>query len=101
LPANNQKLKPEMKKSLTIAAFAGMLAFVACGPSEEEKKAMEQKKQDSIQMVEKAKADSLANAMQMQMEQAKQDSMKMAMEKMKADSIAKAEEGAKKKGGKK
>jgi hypothetical protein len=87
-----------MKKVLTLVAFAGMVTFVACGPSAEEKAAMEKKKQDSIAAVEKTKADSVA-AVQMQMEQAKQDSMKMVMEKMKADSTAKAEEG--KKGGKK
>lgn len=89
-----------MKKTLTIAAFAGILAIVACGPSAEEKAAMEKKKQDSIQLVEKAKADSMA-AVQAAMEKAKQDSINASMEKMKADSLAKAEEDAKKKGGKK
>lgn len=89
-----------MKKVLTLVAFAGMLSFVACGPSAEEKAAMEKKKQDSIQIVEKAKADSMA-AVEAAMAKAKQDSINSSMEKMKADSLAKAEEDAKKKGGKK
>ncbi len=88
-----------MKKVLTLVAFAGMVTFVACGPSAEEKAAMEKKKQDSIAMVEKAKADSVSAAMA-KMEQAKQDSIAKAMEQMKADSTAKAEEAGKK-GGKK
>ena len=71
-----------MKKALTLVAFAAAVSFVACGPSAEEKAAAEKKKNDSIaQVVEKAKADSIANV-------------------AKADSIAKAAEAAKK-GGKK
>jgi len=49
-----------MKKSLTIAAFAGMFAIVACGPSAEEKAAKEKATQDSIAAVEQAKVDSIA-----------------------------------------
>lgn len=88
-----------MKKVITLVAFAGMLSFVACGPSAEEKAAMDAKRQDSLAMVEKATADSMAAAQAM-VEQAKQDSMNVVMEKAKADSTAAAEEAAKK-GGKK
>ena len=85
-----------MKKVLTLVAFAGMLSFVACGPSAEEQAAMEKAKQDSIANVEKAKADSMAAATAA-MEQAKMDSI-AAVEKAKADSIAAAaEKGGKKK----
>ena len=76
-----------MKKSLTIVAFASMLAIVACGPSAAEKQAKEKAMQDSIAMVEKAAADSVAAA-------AAADQAKMAaeaMEKAKQDSIAAAE----------
>ena len=62
-----------MKKLLTIATAAGFLAFIACGPSEADKKAAEQKKADSTHMADsikaaqaammmKAKADSAAKA---------------------------------------
>jgi hypothetical protein len=89
-----------MKKVLTLVAFAGMLTFVACGPSAQEKEAMEAKKQDSIAMVEKAKADSMAAA-QAAVEKAKADSTAaVAAAQAKADS-AKAAEEAGKKGGKK
>ena len=87
-----------MKKVLTIIAFAGMVTFVACGPSAEEKQAMEKKKQDSIATVEKAKADEIA-AGQMKADQMKKDSIANA-DKMKQDSIAAAAETGKK-GGKK
>ncbi len=87
----------KMKKSLTILAFASALAIAACGPSAEEKAAMEKKKQDSIATVEKAKADEIAAA-QMKADQMKKDSIAN-VEKMKQDSIAAA--APVKKGGKK
>lgn len=49
-----------MKKVLSLFVVGGMLAIAACGPSEAEKKAAEQKKLDSIAAVEKAKLDSIA-----------------------------------------
>ena len=91
-----------MKKVLTTLLVAGMFAFVACGPSAEEKAAAEKKKQDSIDAVQKAMNDSIATA-QAAVEKAKTDSMNMAAaEKAKADSMAAAEAASKgKKGGKK
>ncbi|MCC6690585.1 MAG: hypothetical protein IT235_03550 [Bacteroidia bacterium] len=82
-----------MKKSLTIAAFAGMLAVVACGPSAEEKAAIEKAKQDSITAVEKMKADSIAAAATADQEKLAAE----AAEKAKQDSIAAAEAAAKEK----
>ncbi|MHC1707283.1 MAG: hypothetical protein AB9842_07140 [Bacteroidales bacterium] len=70
-----------MKKLATVLFVAGMFAFFACGPSAEEKAAMEKAKQDSIAAVEKAQQDSIA----MVVEKAKQDSIAL------ADSIAQAE----------
>ena len=86
-----------MKKVLTLVAFAGMMAFVACGPSEAEKAAKEKAKQDSIALAEKAKAtqDSIVKATA---EKAKQDSIAKVAEAAKQDSIAKAAEKAPKKG---
>ena len=46
-----------MKKVLSLIAIAGMFAFVACGPSAEEKAKMEQAKQDSIAAAEAANAE--------------------------------------------
>ena len=77
-----------MKKLLYLVAFAGMFAFVACGPSAEEKAKAEAKriadstaKADSINaVIEKARLDSIAKA----------DSLKL------QDSIAKAAETPKK-----
>jgi hypothetical protein len=49
-----------MKKVLSILAAASMLAVIACGPSAEEKKRMEEKRvQDSIEAAQRM-ADSLA-----------------------------------------
>ena len=45
-----------MKKVLSLVAVATMFAFVACGPSAEEKAAMEKAKQDSIAAYESAVA---------------------------------------------
>jgi hypothetical protein len=79
-----------MKKVFTLVAVAGILSFVACGPSAEEKAAIEKAKADSMALVEseakmKATADSLAAA----------EEAKVIAEKAKADSIAAAEEAAK------
>lgn len=85
-----------MKKLFTLVAVASM-TLVACGPSAEEKAAMEKAKQDSIKAYEEAEAAKAAAA-----EQAKQDSIAAAAaaaaEQAKADSIAAAEAA---KGGKK
>ena len=48
-----------MKKVLSILLAAGIATFVACGPSAEEKAAMEKAKQDSIATVQKAYDDSV------------------------------------------
>ena len=86
-----------MKKLFTLFVLAGMMAFVACGPSAEEKAAAEKRVNDSIAAVKvQAKQDSIAKV-----EKAKQDSIAAAAEKAKQDSIAKAEEAKTKKGGKK
>jgi hypothetical protein len=86
-----------MKKVLTLVAFAGMVTFVACGPSAEEKAAADKKKNDSIAgVMQKAKDDSVAAVAAK--EKAKADSANAAMEKMKADSAKAAEEGGKKGG---
>ncbi|MHC1707137.1 MAG: hypothetical protein AB9842_06390 [Bacteroidales bacterium] len=85
-----------MKKLFTLFLFAGMFAFLACGPSAEEKAAIEKAKQDSIAAVEKFKQDSIAAV-----EQAKQDSINAAIEQAKQDSIAAAEAAKAKKPAKK
>ncbi len=55
-----------MKKLLTVIAVAGMFAFVACGPSAEEKAKAEQAINDSIAQVEQQRiSDSVAAAEQM------------------------------------
>ncbi|HRY33834.1 MAG TPA: hypothetical protein P5531_12780 [Bacteroidales bacterium] len=76
-----------MKKVAAVLFVAGMFAFFACGPSAEEKAAMEKAKQDSIAAVQKAYDDSVAMAL----EQVRQDSIRI------ADSIAAAAEAGKKK----
>jgi hypothetical protein len=49
-----------MKKVLSIVAAGAMMAIVACGPSAEEKKKMDEKRiQDSIEAAQRT-ADSLA-----------------------------------------
>jgi len=45
-----------MKKILGLALIAGMFAFTACGPSAEEKAAIEKAAQDSIAAVDAQKA---------------------------------------------
>ena len=93
--------KQEMKKLVTLVAVAGMFTFYACGPSAEEKAAMEKAKQDSIAMAETAMAEAEAAKAQ-----AMQDSIaKVQAEAAKAqamqDSMAKAAEMMKGKGKKK
>ena len=51
-----------MKKVLSTMLVAGMFAFVACGPSAEEKAAAEKAAQDSIAAAEQAAADAQAAA---------------------------------------
>ena len=84
-----------MKKVLTLVAVAGMFAFYSCGPSAEQKAAMEKAKQDSIAAAEASMA---------QMEAAKAQAMQDSVAKVQAeaakaqamqDSIAKAAEMAK------
>jgi hypothetical protein len=67
-----------MKKIYSLVMISGMLALAACGPSAEEKAAMEKARQDSIERVQKATQDSIETA------------NKAAMDKMKADSTATA-----------
>lgn len=78
-----------MKKLASLLLVAGMTAFFACGPSAEEKAAIEKAKQDSIAAAEKAVQDSI----DMAVEKAKTDSIAQAQ----ADSIAAAEAKGKKK----
>lgn len=51
-----------MKKAIALFLFAGMFAFVACGPSAKEKEAQEKARLDSIAKAEREAfvADSLA-----------------------------------------
>jgi len=72
-----------MKKLFALVLVAGMLAFVACGPSKKDREAKEKQKQDSIVAAEKAKkeADSLAAV----------EKAKSIMDSLKKDSIAKAD----------
>lgn len=70
----------KMKKLVTFATAASMLAFIACGPSAEEKAKAEQHVKDSTRM-----ADSTAKAAAMM--KAKADSIKAAA--MKADTTKK------------
>jgi hypothetical protein len=72
-----------MKKLLTFATAASMLAFIACGQSAEEKAKMEKAKADSMHM-----ADSMNQAKSAMMMKMKQDSMNA---KMKADSMKMAD----------
>jgi len=75
-----------MKKILTLIAVAGIFAFVACGPSAEQKAAAEKAKQDSMTKADsmktvaaaaaaKAKADSMAKAAAAKGDSMKKDSM--------------------------
>ena len=72
-----------MKKLVTFATAASMLAFIACGPSAEDKAKMDKMKADSAHAADSMKAAKDAAMMKM-----KQDSMAA---KMKADSAAHAD----------
>jgi hypothetical protein len=77
-----------MKKILSIFLAAGIATFVACGPSAEEKAAMEKARQDSIAAVEKARQDSMEAVNKAMMDKMKADSTASAdMEKARQDSI--------------
>ncbi len=71
-----------MKKLLTIATAAGFLAFIACGPSAEDKAKMEKAKADSTHMADSMKASQAAMMMKHKADSAaaamKADSGKMA-----------------------
>jgi hypothetical protein len=77
-----------MKKLVTFATAASLLAFIACGPSAEDKAKMEKAKADSTHM-----ADSMKAAQAAAMMKAKADSAAM---KMKADSMKMGGDSAKK-----
>ena len=86
-----------MKRVFTLLAIAGMLTFVACGPSAKEKAAEQAKldslKQDSIMKAEaeaKRIQDSIAAAQAAAIEKAKQDSIAKAAEAKKAKAPKKA-----------
>ena len=88
-----------MKKLLSILLSAGIVMLIACGPSAEEKQAMDKARQDSLDLVKKAYDDSVGKVMQAQMEKEKADSTARAdMEKARQDST---EAAAKKKSTKK
>ncbi|MEI6695231.1 MAG: hypothetical protein WCO13_04095 [Bacteroidota bacterium] len=83
-----------MKKLLSVIAVAGMFAFVACGPSAEQKQAAADKIiADSI-----AVADSIAKVGQAAAEQLVKDSIAAVDAKRIQDSIAAAEAKPAKKG---
>jgi hypothetical protein len=77
-----------MKKLITLVAVAGMFAFTACGPSAEEKAAMDKARQDSIEAVQKAEQEKMEAEQKAkeEMEKARQDSTDAA-NKAKQDSI--------------
>jgi hypothetical protein len=73
-----------MKKQ--ILYFMPLVLAMACGPSAEEKAAIEQARQDSIAAVQKMYDDSVAAS-----QQAVQDSINAVIEQMRQDSIALAD----------
>jgi hypothetical protein len=86
----------EMKKVLTTLMIAGVFAITSCGPSAEEKAAMDKARQDSIDKVQKEMNDSIEMANKAAMEKAQADSAAAAdMEKARMDSMEAA--GKKKK----
>jgi hypothetical protein len=94
---NNFNTDNKMKKLLSIMLVALFATLVACGPSAEEKAAMEKAKQDSVERVQKAMDDSIASVQKAAEEKAKQDSIAAAdMEKARQDSIAAASKKTKK-----
>lgn len=72
-----------MKKLFSLLVIAGMVAFVACGPSAEEKAAAEKAKQDSIVQAQQKIDDSIAAAQKLI-----DDSIAAAKQKAYDDSIA-------------
>ena len=77
-----------MKKILSFLVIAGIATLVSCGPSAEEKAAVEKARQDSIQAaMDKMTADSLASV-QASAQKMMQDSIAHAT--AKADSMAAA-----------
>ncbi|MFN8255171.1 MAG: hypothetical protein U0W24_05745 [Bacteroidales bacterium] len=81
-----------MKRLLQLVVVAGMMSFLACGPSAEDQ-AKEQARLDSLKQDSIAKAEEAAKAAEM----AKQDSIAKAAEAQRvADSIAAASKGKKK-----
>lgn len=80
-----------MKKVLSILTVAFVATLVSCGPSAEEKAAMEKAKQDSIAAMQKAYDDSVMTVNAAATEKMRQDSMTAAnMEKARQDSMAAA-----------
>ena len=76
-----------MKKLLTLAVFAGMFSFVACGPSQAELDKKKKMHDDSVRMADSTAAAEEAAKMK---EQNTQDSIKkVEREKMMADSLHK------------
>src|ERR1043165_8296680 len=77
-----------MKKLLSIMLCACFAALVSCGPSAEEKAAMEKHRQDSIAAAQKAIDDSVSAVKAAADAKAKADSANMAMmEKARQDSM--------------
>lgn len=80
-----------MKKVLSFLTVAFVATLVSCGPSAEEKAAMEKAKQDSITAMQKAYDDSVMTVNAAATEKMRQDSMAAAnMEKARQDSTAAA-----------
>lgn len=78
-----------MKKIQSILLVAFIATMVSCGPSADEKAAMEKAIQDSIAVVQKAYDDSLEAAASMAMEKVRQDSIAGSMmEQARLDSLA-------------
>ena len=86
-----------MKKLLTLVAVAGIFTFTACGPSEAEKKAAQQKIDDSTATANAAKATADAAKAQMAADSTAK-AMADAKMKMVADSTEKYEADHKKGG---
>ena len=87
-----------MKKVFTLVAVASMFAFVACGPSAEEKAAKEKAIQDSIAAVEAANAAEEAAKAQAMVDSSNQYA---AAQEAEAKRVADSTEAANAKGGKK
>jgi hypothetical protein len=85
-----------MKKVFTLVAVAGMFAFIACGPSAEEKAKAEQAKADSIRAA--YEADSIA---QIAAAEASAAAAQAAADSAAAQAAADSAKAAAEKGGKK